>query len=131
MNEYHAVTGADYRFLFKLLEQRPKYARISHRSMPSWNQHVEFCERKPYREWWIIKRLGEEVGSVYLTYAGEIGIAVERHKRRLGVAREAVQWMMERHDGRLLANVGPFNVPSRNLFEGLGWKLVQVTYERS
>lgn len=131
MNDYKAVTGEDYGFLFRLLEQRPKYACISHRTMPTWAKHVEFCDRKPYREWWIITRVGVYVGAVYLTYAGEVGIAVDRAHQKVGIAKEALRWMMERHEGRLLANVSPFNVISRSMFEGLGWKLVQVTYERS
>jgi hypothetical protein len=41
----------------------------------------------------------------------------------------AVRELMRLHPGRFLANVNPENAASRKLWEGIGGKLLQVTYE--
>ncbi|MEK9736784.1 MAG: hypothetical protein VW239_05635, partial [Candidatus Nanopelagicales bacterium] len=49
--------------------------------------------------------------------------------QRKGHARAAVFELMRMHPGKFLANVNPANAASCNLWESLGGKLIQVTYE--
>ena len=40
--------------LHQLLEEREPEANISHKAMPSWEEHVRFVESKPYEAWYFI-----------------------------------------------------------------------------
>jgi hypothetical protein len=73
--------------LWKLLEERPAEANISHREMPSWSEHCSFVERYPYRSWYLIKAQGEFVGAIYLTRHFEIGISILKEHQRHGYAK--------------------------------------------
>ena len=130
--------GDAVHFLYQLLSERPPEANISHKEMPSFTQHEAFCASKPYAGWWLIALMegpyglkGRHfVGACYITKMGEIGIQIARGHQRKGYARTALNTLIEMHKGRrLLANVAPGNEPSRKLFEGFGFKLIQHTYE--
>lgn len=131
-------------FLYKLLEERDPIANISHKTMPSREEHRAFVESKPYAGWWLIvwsksvrvdgrwveNYFADPVGACYITKMGEIGIQIARGHQRKGYARTALNTLIEMHKGRrLLANVAPGNEPSQKLFEGFGFKLIQHTYE--
>ena len=49
------VSEKDLRFLYNHLKDRDPIAYISHKSMPSYREHVEFVLSKPYSYWYIIK----------------------------------------------------------------------------
>lgn len=57
--------------LFALLEERVH--RISHRSMPSFEEHEKFVKTHPYRSWFIVFLNDEAIGSVYVQYDNSIG----------------------------------------------------------
>lgn len=98
--------------------------------MPEWDQHVEFVESRPYREWDFIHAGGKVVGSIYLTANDEIGVFVFKAHQGSGYGQEAVRQMMERHGKRrYLANINPRNTASIEMFKGLGFNLIQHTYE--
>jgi RimJ/RimL family protein N-acetyltransferase len=138
----------DLQLLFDLLLERPSWANISHKEMPSFEQHVEFVTSSPYQKWWIIegrmndqKHYGaersygdtpvkfEQLGSVYLTKNNELGIAILSSKQNKGYATWAILKVVEMCPGRdLLANVAPTNDRSQKLFEGLGFTELQKTY---
>lgn len=125
--------------LYSLLAERPDYANISHARMPSYSEHWAFVAGEPYRVWWIISAGGSDVGAIYATRANEIGIAVKREFQRAGIARLAILELMRKLEpvspdrslvpARFVAHVAPENTPSIYLFEGLGGRKIQVTYE--
>jgi len=145
-------------FLMELLHERPKIANISHKEMPTWKQHVKFVKSRPYKEWFTIvgncnyKRFydgnpgsngyrklygktydtilgkGEHIGSIYLTKNNEIGIFIQKQYWRNGIAERAIKWMMKRHKN-ILANINPLNKSSIALFEKMGFRHIQNTYE--
>lgn len=131
--------GDAVHFLYQLLAERPPEVNISHKEMPSFTQHEAFCASKPYAGWWLIVHAApreekvtshDPVGACYITKMGEIGIQIARGHQRRGYARTALNTLIEMHKGRrLLANIAPGNEPSRKLFEGFGFKLIQHTYE--
>jgi hypothetical protein len=45
--------------LHQLLEERDDTANISHKAMPSWDEHVRFVESKPYQAWYFIEDNGD------------------------------------------------------------------------
>lgn len=117
--------------LYDLLEERQPYQAISHKEMPTFNQHTKFVQSKPYKVWYIIAGYGGRVlGSIYISKQDEIGISVFEDYIGKGVGGAAVKELMRKHDGPFLANINPKNTASIKFFESLGFKLLQVTYEK-
>lgn len=119
-----------YEFLWLLMGERKPEVNISHQGMPTWDQHVQFVDGKPYKSWHLIQLDGDIAGAVYLSKQSEIGIHVfARHQGR-GIGRAAVLELMAWHPGlRLFANVAPFNEKSMKLFVELGFHLVEHTFK--
>ena len=128
-------------FLYELLSERPASANISHQEMPTLEQHRAFVVRRVYRAWYLIENEdGERVGTVSLTHGNEIGIAIKSGFQHRGYATAAINEIRRLHQpldeiksvrrgGVFVANVAPENEVSHMLFEKLGAKLVQCTYE--
>ncbi len=126
-------------FLYKLLAERPPEANISHREMPSWEDHVSFIKRYPYRAWYIIRHQDVPVGAIYMTRKYELGVAIAKEFQGKGYATFAVREMvrkwskeiMEREAmprKRVYANVAPTNEAGRAFFKELGFVHIQDTY---
>ncbi len=47
--KYDPVVLKDAQFLYDLLFERPSYANISHKEMPTYDAHCAFIKSKPYR----------------------------------------------------------------------------------
>ena len=119
--------------LYKLLEQRRPAQSIPHERMPTFSQHAEFVRGRPYLAWYFICGAGGVVvGSLYISRQREIGLTIFREHQRQGHGGAAVRELMRMHDDGdpFRANVDPENEASRKFWEGLGFKLVQVTYAR-
>lgn len=122
--------------LYRLLSERKPWQSISHRKMPTFPEHCAFVQSKPYHAWYMIvtddglgPRSGMFVGATYLTRQKEIGIFVFDGYQGMGIGSTAVRMLMAQHEGPFLANVNPKNGASQSLFDSLGGKLIQVTYE--
>lgn len=117
------------KILFELLGERTKDQSISHKSMPTWEQHVAFLRSKPYLCHWLIEDSPGFVGSIYVTKNYEIGVSIFKRYQRRGYARSAIFDVMARFPGRtLLANVSPRNAASIKLWESLGFRHLQSTF---
>jgi RimJ/RimL family protein N-acetyltransferase len=124
-------------FLYELLAERDPVANISHRVMPTFDQHRKFVESRPYQAWYVIQSSGENVGAIYLTQparpsqAGdEIGIHISKARRGFGYGKQAIRMLMQMHPkDRYLANIAPSNTRSLILFGDLGFELCQHTLE--
>ena len=115
--------------LYRLLQERPPEANISHRKMPTWAEHLAFFNSKPYLAWYIIHADDEPVGACYLTHMREVGLFVLEKHRSKGLGGKALDALAQKHPGRLLANIAPGNDGSQKFFEQRGFKLIQHTYE--
>lgn len=120
-------------YLYALLIEREPHQSISHKRMPTVEEHLAFVRSNPYAEWWLLVRgINTCIGGAYVTRANEIGIAIFNRHRRHGYGRLAVQMIVKQHKGkRLLANIAPGNEVSRSMFEKLGFTLIQNTFERT
>ena len=124
------VSKSDHNFLFNLLNQRHPSENISHKKMPTYEEHVKFVMSKPYSKWYIIILDGKKIGSVYLTHQNEIGIQVVEEVRGKNIAKQALELIMEKNPkSRYLANINPKNKRSIKFFTNYGFKLIQYTYE--
>jgi len=115
--------------LYKLLGQRTPEQSISHKEMPTMQEHEEFIGSNPYKAWFLIRVNNEYVGSVYLTKQREIGIFIFNKHKGNGYATTAIKLMKSLYPGKMYANVNPKNMPSRQLFEKIGGKFIQITFE--
>lgn len=123
---------AGHAILWQLLNERTPDVNISHRAMPSWEQHVAYVTSKPHPHWYMVDA-GEEdfVGSIYLTHQREIGVGILKRYQGMQYGPMAVRMLMDRVPGKFLANVNPLNMKSAEMFRKLGFKQLQVTYEKT
>lgn len=120
--------------LYRLLEERTEALSISDKRKPTFSEHAEFVQGRPYLAWYFICGTGGMVvGSIYISRQREIGISIFREHQRQGHGGAAVRELMRIHqdDERpFLANVDPENEASRRFWKSLGFKLHQVTYAK-
>ena len=127
-----AVSKSDYRFLYDLLMERDARANISHKKMPTYNQHVAFVSAKPYSKWYVILSDTNKAGSIYLTSQNEIGIFIKKSFQGKQLGNIALHKLIQKNPKkRYLANVNPKNRKSIRFFKSNGFNLIQYTFELS
>jgi RimJ/RimL family protein N-acetyltransferase len=115
-------------FLYDLLAERDPVANISHREMPTFQNHWDFVKSRPYKVWCMVYADDDPVGAVYLTQQNEIGVFISEAEQRNGYGKQAVELLMQMHPSkRFLANIAPGNARSLAMFEKLGFWLIQLT----
>mgnify|MGYP001163645226 CR=1 FL=1 len=124
------VRDSDGEFLFELLKERDPRANISHKKMPSYDEHIKFIKSKPYTRWYIILKSKERVGSIYLSKNDEIGIFLSKEYQKKNIGNTALVELIRKNPRkRYLANVNPKNKKSSTFFKNNNFKLIQYTYE--
>lgn len=121
--------------LYELLKERTEEQSISHKKMPSWEKHLVFVFRRPYQAWYLaVSEDVEEgvVGSVYLSRSNEVGLFLFKKYQGKGYGEKILNLLIEKHPvNRIVANINPNNLRSIAFFEKMGWKQIQVTYEKT
>ena len=126
------VSKSDYRFLYNLLMERDTRVNISHKKMPTYNQHVSFVSAKPYSKWYVILYGASKAGSIYLTSQNEIGIFIKKSFQNKQIGNIVLHKLIQKNPKkRYLANVSPQNKKSVRFFKNNGFKLIQYTFELS
>jgi RimJ/RimL family protein N-acetyltransferase len=116
--------------LYALLKERQPHQNINHKHMPTWDEHVAFVQSKPYSAWYLIEHNDAIVGSSCLTATNEIGVFIFSAFQGRFLGPAAVTLLMEKHPAtRFLANINPANQSSITIFEKLGFRHIQNTYE--
>ena len=124
------VIKTDYRFLYQILKEREMDTNISHKKMPTYNEHIDFVQSKPYSKWYIIYFGRKKVGSVYISKQNEIGIFIKKKFLKKGIGTKVLKIILEKNPKkRFLANINPKNKKSIEFFKKNGFKLLQKTYE--
>ena len=124
------INEKDYEFLYELLSERKQITFISHKKMPTYEEHVKFIESEPYSKWYIIQIDDKKIGSIYLTKENEIGIFLKESIQRSGIGSNALNKLIDINPGlRYLANINPKNEKTIEFFKKSGFKLIQYTYE--
>ncbi len=124
------VKKSDALFLYDLLRERDPRANISHKKMPSYEEHVKFILSNPYKIWYIIYLGNTKSGSIYLSKQNEIGIFILSKHQGKNIGKQALQLLMKKNpESRYLANVNPKNRKSINFFKKNKFTLIQHTYE--
>lgn len=125
--------------LYRLLSER-RY-NVSHRKMPGAVNHRKFVISRPYRYWYMIDVEGAYVGAIYLGRNNEIGIGIFHEFQGQHYGRQAVSMLIEKHkplkgipsirSKYFVANINPENETSIRMFQRLGFRHIQNTYELS
>lgn len=50
---------------------------ISHRGVPSFEQHTKFVQNHPYRKWIILKDSDIAIGNIYIQYDNSLGLNID------------------------------------------------------
>jgi RimJ/RimL family protein N-acetyltransferase len=130
LRDVHSTLTAKH-LLFELLKERRPEQSISHKGMPTWEEHVAFVRSRPYEHWYLIEADGYFRGAVYLTRQREVGVAIFEGCRGQHYAEDAVAELMRLHPGRFLANINPANEASIALFRKLSFVgPIQITLEK-
>ena len=117
------VTKIDCPFLYDLLKQRDPRVNISHKKMPTYNEHIKFVISKPYSKWYIIQSNNESIGSIYLSKQNEIGIFLLNNMQGKGIGQQVLKLIMKKHPRfRYLANINPMNKNSIEFFTKNGFR---------
>ena len=125
------VTIDDAKFLFDLLKQREGIVNISHKSLPTWEKHVEFIKNNTYQSWDIIWVDNVRIGNIYLTDRDEIGIFLDKESQSNGYGSIAINEFMKKNGKkRYLANIRPTNYKSIQFFGKHGFIHIQNTYHK-
>ena len=125
------VTIDDAKFLFDLLKQREGIVNISHKSLPTWEEHVEFIKNNTYQSWDIIWVDNVRIGNIYLTDRDEIGIFLDKKFQSSGYGSIAINEFMKKNGKkRYLANIRPTNYKSIQFFGKHGFIHIQNTYHK-
>lgn len=121
-----------YQVLLNLLATRKPRQAISHKAMPSWEQHVEFVDSRPFAAWYFIEDADDKacryVGACYLTTRREVGLFLFPSRQGKGWGRRALEELRRLHPGPLLANIAPRNTESADFFMDAGFRKIQETY---
>ena len=129
--ELKPVTIDDAEFLFDLLKQREGIVNISHKSLPTWEKHVEFIKNNTYQSWDIIWVDNIRIGNIYLTDRDEIGIFLDKESQSNGYGSIAINEFMKKNGKkRYLANINPTNYKSIQFFGKHGFIHIQNTYHK-
>ncbi len=124
------VSYMAHEFLFDLLKERAKEQNISHKYMPTFQDHVEFVDSHPYRAWYLVEKDKTPIGAVYLTREDELGVFILKKHHRQGWGSWALKEIMELHPrDRFLANINPENEVSKKLFAKIGFNKLSETME--
>ena len=115
--------------LIDLLREREPHQSISHKEIPTMREHIKFIDSRPYKYWYVIFADYRYIGAIYLTKQDEVGIGIFKQFHRRGYGIKAIEKLMKLHPNKCLANINPENKASIKMFEKLGFKKLQVTYE--
>ena len=124
------VTKNDTLFLYDLLKNKDPNANISHKKMPSYDEHVKFVMSKPYTNWYIIEYEKKKVGAIYLSKQDEIGISVNNDYEYDQIVKPALKLLMKLNQRkRYLANTSPKDVRSQEFLLKNGFTGLEYVYE--
>ena len=129
--ELKPVTVDDAEFLFDLLKQREGTVNISHKSLPDWEEHLQYVKKHDYQSWDIIWVENTRIGNIYLTKNNEIGIFIDKKLQFHGYGSKALEEFMKKNGKkRYLANINPTNYKSIQFFGKHGFLHIQNTYHK-
>lgn len=120
------------RFLYELLSERKPWQNISHSKMPSWEEHVSFVEKRPYKSWFVVYKDKELLGAIYLSQDLEIGIFLLDRFQHMGYGSAMLDALYAYHNDIEVfkTNTSPLNSGSMAFFSNKGFQWFETTYNK-
>lgn len=119
-----------YDFLYQLLQERPREACITHREMPTKEQHYDHLKKHQHagNSFIIFNQSGDMVGHIERDYENAVHIAIAKRYQGRGYATAAIDLLFRIHPvdrcGRSpMARIAPGNQVSKRLFAKSGFRL--------
>ena len=126
--KFRLINKSDLKFLFNHLKERDPREKISHKKMPTYDEHVKFVLSKPYSKWYIIFERNKKIGSVYLTKADELGLHLKKEYFRESLLKEILESLMKSEPNkRFVFNVSPRNKKFMKFLQKNGYVIIQQT----
>ncbi len=125
---FSTVTNEDYDFLYELLKKRDPIVNISHKMMPTVDEHKKFVNSNPYTKWCIIHFENKKIGAAYLSKQDEIGVSflpkydIEINKKI--VFRKFMELVPRR---KYFANVNPKNIRYKNFLQNNNFVISSIS----
>ena len=120
----------DYKFLYRLLAERNEIENISHRKMPTYQEHVEHLQTIPVKQY-VIYTEGEKKPIGYLSFSdkGEIGLHFIKEEDTDENKEEVLRSVLKDKGQKYFINIAPRNKSLQVAAEKCGFRLIQYTYE--
>ena len=124
------ITENDMLFLYELLKNKDPNSNISHKKMPSYDEHLKFVSSTPYTNWYVIEYDEKNVGAIYLSKRDEIGISIGSNYEYEQIAKVAIKLLMELNPRkRYLVNVSPKDIRTQEFLLKNGFSGLEYVYE--
>ena len=126
--KFRLINKSDLKFLFNHLKERNPRENISHKKMPTYDEHVKFVLSKPYSKWYIIFEKNKKIGSVYLTKADELGLHLKKEYFTERILKDVLENLMKNEQNkRFVFNVSPRNKKLMKFLQKNGYVISQQT----
>jgi hypothetical protein len=76
------IRGGALEWLYELMKEREPEINISHRELPTFEQHRQFVTRRPYRFWYLIETAADTPELVIAGIRAGRGRLRQRHARQ-------------------------------------------------
>jgi len=124
-------------FLFNLLKSR-RFG-ISHKSMPTFNEHKFFISNFPYFKWLIISYGGTKIGALYINQDNSVSINLLPNKiKYLDVTIKSFESkflpqepLKSLRSKNFFFNLHPEDIMMQKTLEKNGYVLSQISYEKN
>jgi len=127
----------DIKLLYAILQKRPYYHKISHKSLPTYDEHKRFILSHPYRNWFIIHYKNHPIGNFYLTHENVLGIFIINSYEKL--LTKIIKFVINNfypleeiksiRPKYFIINVSPDNTQYQKIIESLNGKKIQISYK--
>jgi len=121
--------------LYELLKKRD--FTISHKDIPSFDEHKIFVINNPYRAWYLVKENNSFIGSFYIKNDNSIGINIKNETREsISIILEFIKKnFTPLHQKKSMVpnyfyvNVPALNLNLQNILSVINTPLLQVSYK--
>ena len=131
---FEKVENSSAEKLYALLKERKHF--ISHKKMPSIEDHKQFINNNPYLFWYLIREDNTLIGSTYIMEDNSIGIDLIVEKMKY--FHDVINFVKEKHkpqppiksvrSGKFFVNVSPFDLLKIEALEKSEARIIQSTY---
>ena len=119
--------------LYNLLQSRKH--TISHKYLPSFEEHSHFVKNHPYRYWYLVKQGDHYMGSIYIKDDNSLGINLASE---IELIKKSILYLLKNfkpllpvksvRSEKFHINIAPENIQFRDTLIELGAELIEHTF---